>query len=132
MKIWGTVQKVSRPTLLCQEMSQMLPIPPHTAANTQAQMCHGTPDETSGLAARRTGFHYESAARRISSDCLTIQINDTGRQGSLHGLRLNPENGLVRQIALVIFQKFLIDRPASGESLIYTVPKSNAGLAHFP
>src|SRR5258708_27144152 len=87
MKIWGAVQKVSRPMLLCQEMSQMLPIPPQTAANTQAQMCHGTPVETSAEAACRAGFHSESAESRSSSDCLSIQINDTGQEGSLHGQR---------------------------------------------
>ena len=39
----GGVRKLSRPMLLCQEMSQMMPTPLQVIARTQHQMYQGTP-----------------------------------------------------------------------------------------
>ena len=39
----GGVRKLSRPMLLCQEMSQMIPTPLQVMARTQDQIYQGTP-----------------------------------------------------------------------------------------
>src|SRR5262249_3458180 len=42
IRTWAGVQKVSRPILLCQEMSHTLPTLPEVTASTQAQIYQGT------------------------------------------------------------------------------------------
>jgi hypothetical protein len=42
MNMWGAVQNVSLPMLLCQEMSQIPPTEAEVMAMTQVVMYHGT------------------------------------------------------------------------------------------
>src|SRR5437667_9164319 len=73
----AAVQKLSRPMLLCQEMSQTLPTLPEVTAITQAQMYQGTPVDSARACSA------ECAMTGIVADRDDIQPNHTARCGGL-------------------------------------------------